>query len=397
MKTMRPAKAEQIELKYEPSTDKQGFRMAPVVKGTKAKQKQLPRILIVDDEPQLLEVIRDVAGGQIDCRISTASSIEEARKSLIVQSVDLLIVDIHLPDGDGTSLIELHNKHNPTAGSIIMTGAPSMDRAISAIRRGACDFLPKPFNNDLLIDRMRKALTKQTLVAKQGHRIERLRDAVRRLNKARRTVSKKVDLLCNDLISAYGDLSKQFDVVRVQESFRNCINQSSDLEQMLCHAMDWLLRQIGYSNVAIWLATDNGEMQLGAYMKYTIPGEPNIVDTLLRTVVPATIENNLLRTSADEMSEELTEQEQEDFAGQQFVGINCTYLGESLATIVFFRDETSPFTDIDTATLSAVSAIFAVSLASVVKEQSGHQSPEADEEDDRHNADWWKRGEDSPF
>ena len=370
--------------------------MAPVVKGSKSKQKQLPRILIVDDEPQLLEVIRDVAGGQIDCRISTASSIEEAKKSLIVQSVDLLIVDIHLPDGDGTSLIELHNKHNPLAGSIIMTGEPSMDRAISAIRRGACDFLPKPFNNDMLIDRMRKALTKQTLVAKQAQRIERLRDAVRRLNKARRTVSKKVDLLCNDLISAYGDLSKQFDVVRVQESFRSCINQSNDLEQMLCHAMDWLLRQIGYSNVAIWLATDTGEMQLGAYMKYTIPGDPNIIDTLLRTIVPATVDNNILRTSADELSEEFTDQEQEDFAGQQFVGINCTYLGESLATIVFFRDDTSPFTDIDTATLSAVSAIFAVSLASIVKDQAESESRE-EEDDDRHNADWWKRGEDSPY
>ncbi len=369
--------------------------MAPVVKGSKSKQRHLPRILIVDDEPQLLEVIRDVAGGQIDCRISTANCIAEAKKSLIVQSVDLLIVDIHLPDGDGTSLIELHKKHNPTAGSIIMTGEPSMDRAITAIRRGACDFLPKPFNNDLLIDRMRKALNQQSAIAKHSQRIERLRDAVRRLNKARRTVSKKVDLLCNDLISAYGDLSKQFDVVRVQESFRNCINQSGDLEQMLCHAMDWMLRQIGYSNVAIWLATDTGEMQLGAYMKYTIPGEPNIVDAVLRTLVPVVMQNNLVRKSADELSDELSEQEQEDFAGQQFVGINCTYLGETLASIVFFRDETSPFTDTDTATLSAISAIFAVSLATIVKEQ-GESEAEGDDED-RSQADWWKRGEDSPY
>ena len=370
--------------------------MAPVVKGSKKKQVQLPRILVVDDEPQLLEVIRDVAGSQIDCRIATASTIAEAKKSLVVQSVDLLIVDIHLPDGDGTSLIELHKKNNPTAGTIIMTGEPSMDRAITAIRRGAMDFLPKPFNNDLLIDRMKKALAMRTALEKQGQRIERLRDAVRRLNKARRTVSKKVDLLCNDLISAYGDLSKQFDVVRVQESFRNCLTQSGDLEQMLCHAMDWLLRQIGYSNVAIWLATDDGEMQLGAYMKYTIAGEPNIVETLLRAVVPGAIEGNLLRTSADELADKLTDQEQEDFAGQQFIGLNCTYLGETLATIVFFRDETSPFTDSDAATLKAISSIFAVSLASVVKEQAGDESHDHEDED-RHQADWWKRGEDSPY
>jgi FixJ family two-component response regulator len=369
--------------------------MAPVVKGSKTKKTHLPRILVVDDEPQLLEVIRDVAGNEIDCRISTATSIEEAKKSLIVQSVDLLIVDIHLPDGDGMSLIDLHQKHNPAAGTIIMTGQPSVDRAISAIQRGALDFLPKPFNSDVLVDRVRKALGRRSLIDKQAQRIERLRDAVRRLNKARRTVSKKVDLLCNDLIGAYGDLSKQFDLVRVQESFRNCLQESADLEQMLCHAMDWLLRQVGYSNVAIWLATDGGEMQLGAYMKYTIAGDPHIVDAILRTVVPPTIENGLLRISSDELDEEFTESEQEDLAGQQFVGLNCTYLGETLATIVFFRDETAPFTDEDAATLQAVSSIFAVSLATIVHEHGGSES--ADEEDDRGNADWWKRGESSPY
>jgi len=369
--------------------------MAPVVKGSKKKNTQLPRILVVDDEPQLLEVIKDIAGGAMDCRIVTAATIADAKKSLIVQSVDLLIVDIHLPDGDGMSLIELHKKHNPTAGTIIMTGEPSVDRAVTAIRRGAEDFLPKPFNSDLLLERMRKVLARNTILEKQNQRLERLRDAVRRLNKARRTVSKKVDLLCNDLIGAYGDLSKQFDLVRIQESFRNCLDQSTDLEQMLCHAMDWLLRQVGYSNVAIWLATDSGDMQLGAYMKYTIPGEPNIVDTILRTVVPATTENGVLRLTIDELADDLSEQEQEDLAGQQFVGMNCTYLGESLATIVFFRDETSPFTDADAAMLKSISSIFAVSLASIVKEAG--EGNFADDEDDRGDADWWKRGDSSPY
>ena len=371
--------------------------MAPVVKASKQKQAQLPRILVVDDEPQLLEVIRDIAGNNIDCRISTASTIDEAKKSMLVQNIDLLIVDIHLPDGDGMSLIELHKKHNPTANSIIMTGQPSVDRAISAIRRGAIDFLPKPFNADVLLERVKKALGRKTIIEKQNQRLDRLRDAVRRLNQARRIVSKKVDLLCNDLISAYGDLSKQFDLVRVQESFRNCLDESNDLEQMLCHAMDWLLRQVGYSNVAIWLATDAGEMQLGAYMKYTIPGEESIVDAVLRSVVPGAVEHGLLRTSTDELVDELTEQEAEELAGQQFIGLNCTYLGESLATIVFFRDETSPFTDEDAATLKSIASIFAVSLATIVREQDGSDDPHAGEDDDRGEADWWKRGEDSPY
>ena len=102
-----------------------------------------------------------------------------------------------------------------------------------------------------------RALHRKSLPLKSESRIDRLRDAVRRLNDARRLVTKKVDLLCNDLVAAYGDLSRQLDLVRTTESFRGAITIADDLEQMLCHAMDWMLRQMGYSNVAIWLAGPN--------------------------------------------------------------------------------------------------------------------------------------------
>ncbi len=65
-------------------------------------------------------------------------------------------------------------------------------------------------------------------------------------------------MLCNDLVTAYGELSRQFDGVRNQESFRKTCDGAKDLEQLLCHAMDWLLRQVGYSNVAVWLADEEG-------------------------------------------------------------------------------------------------------------------------------------------
>lgn len=369
--------------------------MAPVVKA-KPQAVRSPRVLVVDDEPSTLEMISDIASPSLNCRISTASSISEARKALVVQSFDLLMVDVHLPDGDGMSLIEMFKKHNPTGSVITITGDASMDNAITAIRRGSGDFLPKPFDQQMLLERMRKALTVRGLLEKQSARIDRLREAVRRLNTARKTVSKKVDLLCNDLITAYGELSKQLDNVRVQESFRSCLNQSQDLEQMLCHAMDWMLRQIGYSNVAIWLATETGSLQLGAYMKYTIAGEEHITDALLSAVVPQVVEEGYYRTSTAELQDDLPGQAWDELQGQEFLGVNCTYLGENLATIVFFRDESSPFTDEDAATLQSIAPIFAVSLATMVKEH-GEALDDPEDRDDRSDADWWKRGEDSPY
>ena len=125
------------------------------------------------------------------------------------------------------------------------------------------DFVPKPFDTVQLLRQVRSALERQSVLAREGQRFDRLRDAVRRLNASRRTISKKVDLLCNDLVSAYGELSKQLEGVRTQEGFRKYVENAKDLEQLLCHAMDWLLRQMGYSNVASLAAGFRGWAEAG--------------------------------------------------------------------------------------------------------------------------------------
>jgi hypothetical protein len=232
-----------------------------------------------------------------------------------------------------------------------------------------------------------------------------LRDAVRRLNLSRRTVSKKVDLLCNDLVSAYGELAKQFDAVRHQEAFRKLLNDAKDLEQMLCHAMDWLLRHAGYCNVAVWLASESDGFQLGAYMKYTIPGEAPLTDSMRNGIVPMTVRDSLVHLSATQADKQLTSAELDHLAGQTLLSTNCAYLGESLAVLVMFRDDKSPFTDEDVVMLKSISSVFATALAAIVR---GNDSTEDGggllEEDDENrkgknndSADWWKRGEAPPF
>ncbi|HSV14430.1 MAG TPA: response regulator, partial [Tepidisphaeraceae bacterium] len=200
------------------------------------KTRHKPRVLIVDDEPALVELINDVVGG-LQCKVTVARTIAQAKKLLKGETFELMLTDVNLPDGNGTTLLNVLRRHQPTASAIVITGAPSVDGAITALRSGAVDFLPKPFDNDHLVERVRKALEQQSVLAKQEKRLVRLRDAVKRLGIARRMVSKKVDLLCNDLVSAYGELSKQLDIVRTQENFRKTIEQSKDLEQLLCHTM----------------------------------------------------------------------------------------------------------------------------------------------------------------
>src|SRR5438067_6723588 len=184
--------------------------MATTVSAAKCATRAIrPRLLVVDDEPDLIALIRDVVGPQLDCKILAAKDMAEARRILAREPVELLVTDLHLPDGDGTALLSTLRQQQPNSEAIIITGKPSVGAAINAMRAGAADFLPKPFSADTLLTRVNSALERQRLSAKTDKRLDRLRDAVKKLNASRRTVSKKVDLLCNDLVNAYGDLAKQ--------------------------------------------------------------------------------------------------------------------------------------------------------------------------------------------
>src|ERR1700722_11176121 len=159
--------------------------------------------LIVDDDPAILELIEEALSREFKCRVRAAGSLQNARRILATEPVDLLVADIHLPDGDGLTLLKSLRARQPLSQAIIITGDPSVESAIAAMRGGAIDLLAKPFSSEALLDRARRALYQIQRAVKSEARIESMRGAIRRLNEARRIVAKKVDLLCNDLVGAY--------------------------------------------------------------------------------------------------------------------------------------------------------------------------------------------------
>jgi FixJ family two-component response regulator len=382
--------------------------MAPTVIQAETRTGVKPRVLVVDDEADILGLISEAVSKEYSCKLIQARSLGEAKHILETQPVELLVTDVHLPDGDGTALLPLLRREQPNANAIVITGSPSVDGAIAALRHGAVDFLKKPFTMKELSERVGRALKNQAATVKSEKRIDKLRHAVKRLNEARKVVTKKVDLLCNDLITAYGELSKQLDIVRTQEGFKNFLGEMKDLEQLLCHTMDYLMRQVGYCNIAIWLAGDKAsEFQLGAYMKFTIAGEDDLTEAMKQGIIKLADREGFVRLYGDEAQEKLTPAELDYLADQDVMAINCTYLGETLAVVVLFREAGKGFVEADAATLKTVSPLFALSLAGVVRDAQKDDGDEnglaaADDDDDdrrssRREDDWWKNGEAPPF
>src|SRR5450759_643815 len=106
------------------------------------------RILIVEDEEKLRRVLSlqlESAGYEP----VLAGSAEEALK--LAERVNLVLTDLRLPAMDGMSLLESIQRQNSRIPVIVMTAFGTMEIAVEAMKKGAADFLPKPFSLDHLM------------------------------------------------------------------------------------------------------------------------------------------------------------------------------------------------------------------------------------------------------
>src|SRR5262250_3130355 len=107
-------------------------------------------ILVVDDEPAIQDILTWALSAE-GYRVVTAGNGEEALSRVEQEDFDIIVTDIVMPGLDGLEVLERSRLLNPRAAVIVMT-------AYAALRRGASDYLEKPFSVDLLKERVRSLL-----------------------------------------------------------------------------------------------------------------------------------------------------------------------------------------------------------------------------------------------
>jgi DNA-binding NtrC family response regulator len=100
-----------------------------------------PRALIVDDDPEVLKVLGELVQRE-GFAVTSAPTLKEAREVIAATAPDILLIDIHLPDGSGLELLEGLGPGAPEV--VLITGQASVETAVDALRRGAADYLTKP-------------------------------------------------------------------------------------------------------------------------------------------------------------------------------------------------------------------------------------------------------------
>jgi len=135
------------------------------------------RVLIVDDEPDTLEIIQALLFVE-GYDVFVASTGEEGVMKAQKEKPEVILMDINLPGIDGNEALRMIRKNNPLQSVIMLTAFATVDNAIQALKEGATDFVKKPFENEHLIHIVNQAFEKfRTMMAK-----EKLEEEVRRLS-----------------------------------------------------------------------------------------------------------------------------------------------------------------------------------------------------------------------
>ncbi len=148
------------------------------------------RVLVVDDEPAVCSVLNEALDREgFDCRSCTSG--EEALNLLRQQPFDVVITDLYMPGLSGISVIEQGRKLRPESSFLMATGEADARVSADAMKRGAVDYLVKPFQMHALVASVREAQERKLAALRLRERGEYYRRlAVKRSAQLRRALEK---------------------------------------------------------------------------------------------------------------------------------------------------------------------------------------------------------------
>lgn len=142
-------------------------------------------ILIIDDEPGLRQTVSLILAEE-GYQVHTASDGEEGLNRARDLDPDLILCDVRMPRLPGLDFLDRYREENGRGMVIVMTAYGSLELAVEAMKRGAYDYLPKPFSPDQLVLTLRKAEEREALRSE----VKRLREEVQIERRYREIIAK---------------------------------------------------------------------------------------------------------------------------------------------------------------------------------------------------------------
>jgi two-component system sensor histidine kinase/response regulator len=186
------------------------------------------KVLVIDDETGIRQGCCRVLQPQ-GFIVETASSFQDGLEKIRSSSYDLILLDLMLPDGQGVDLLDPIRERDPATVSIILTGYATVELAVETMKRGAFNFIPKPFTADTLLTITDQALEKRRLLL-ENRRLQDIERETVELTRARDEAER-----LNEFKSSF--------LLLVTHELRSPVNGAQSLVRTLLHGLAGELNQ----------------------------------------------------------------------------------------------------------------------------------------------------------
>jgi two-component system response regulator AtoC len=122
----------------------------------------MANILVVDDDQNILKVLKDLLEKE-GFKVLTASGVDAALPIINERDLDLIITDLKMPGKSGMDLLPYSQGRRPHVPIIMITAYGNVEAAVAAIKKGAYDFITKPFDENELLNVIEKAISESEM------------------------------------------------------------------------------------------------------------------------------------------------------------------------------------------------------------------------------------------
>ena len=119
-------------------------------------------ILVVDDDQNIRKVLRDLLDKE-GFNVLTASDVDKTLPFIDAQDLDLIVTDLKMPGKSGMDLLSMVHERRPAVPVIMITAFGNVEAAVTAMKKGAYDFITKPFDEDELLNIIEKAISESEM------------------------------------------------------------------------------------------------------------------------------------------------------------------------------------------------------------------------------------------
>jgi len=182
----------------------------------------MTRILIVDDDPALLQALPEALRLRlVDMAVDTCDSAADALRRIAATGYDAVVTDIKMPGMDGLALLAEIRRLRPDTPTLLITGHGQHDLVVQALRGGAYDFIPKPIDRDYFVASLKRAIETRHLrrqLDEQRSTLERtVEERTRELRKANDVKDQFLAMLSHELRSPLGAIRMWASLLRTDK------------------------------------------------------------------------------------------------------------------------------------------------------------------------------------